>query len=86
MQVKITSRTETRAKVAHELTFSSQELLDLYRTADVLLALLESDQSPATEERTLQIVTLQAFLVPFTTEKETELLAFISAESSWVNL
>ncbi len=86
MQVTITTRTETRAKVAHELTFSSQELLDLYRTADVLLAALEADIEPATEERTFQIATLQAFLAPYTVEKEKELLAFIAEESSWVNL
>ena len=86
MQAIITSRTETRAKVAHELVFSSQELLDLYRTADMLLATLEEDTSPVTEERTFQIATLQAFLAPYTVEKEKELLAFISAEAGWVNL
>lgn len=86
MQVTITSRTETRAKVVHELVFSSQELLDLYRTADALLALLGSFPSPATEEQTFQRTTLQAFLAPYTVEKEKELLNFISAESSWVSL
>jgi hypothetical protein len=85
MQVTITSRTETRAKVAHELTFSSQELLDLYRTADALLEALEADTEPATEERTFQIATLQAFLAPYTMEKEKELLAFIAEESGWSN-
>jgi hypothetical protein len=86
MQVKITTRTETRAKVVHELTFSSQELLDLYRTADALLAALEEDTNPVTEERTFQITALQAFLTPYTVEKEKELLAFIAEESSLVNL
>ncbi len=86
MQVKITTRTETRAKVVHELILSSQELLDLYRTADALLATLEEDTSPATEEQTFQRTTLQVFLTPYTVEKEAELLAFIAAESGWVNL
>ena len=84
MQVTITSRTETRAKVAHELILSSQELLDLYRTAAARLDAALEEQM--TEELAFQITTLQAFLVPFTMEKEAELVAFIAAEAGWVNL
>ncbi len=81
MKTTITTKTETRAKVVHELELSSTELLGLYLAMTDLLVVMQS--SP--ELWLTQIPAFSAFLDGFTPEKQVELEEFINREQIWSN-
>lgn len=81
MKAIVTSKTETRTKVVHELELSSTELLGLYLTMADFMTVMQS--SP--ELWTTQMPVVSAFLEGFTPEKQAKLEATITEEQSWRN-